>query len=125
MASTPRASVCVPSIGRTASPPATNTRNIQRPAVSISEGGRPRVRSILDDLDLPSRTLRADGRQTPAALRHGWPPGFGSDKKAVQLPEKAQSAAPRPGRAIADEGRQQKILAALSVAREKLQRSGT
>jgi len=85
----------------------------------------PRVRSILDDLDLPSRTLRADGRQTPAALRRGWPPGFGSDKKAVQLPEKAQSAAPRPGRAIADEGRQQEILAALSVAREKLQRSGT
>ncbi len=89
----------------------------------------------------------------------GWPLGFGSDKKAVQLLEKAleidpdgidsnyffadyllhkkeygearryllkaQSAAPRPGRAIADEGRQQEILAALSIAREKLQRSGS
>lgn len=89
----------------------------------------------------------------------GWPLGFGSDKKAVQLLEKAleidpdgidsnyfyadylmhekeygeaeryllkaQSAAPRPGRPIADEGRRKEILAALSVAREKLQHSGS
>jgi hypothetical protein len=37
----------------------------------------------------------------------------------------AQSAAPRPGRAIADEGRLQEIFAALSEAKEKAQRSGT
>jgi tetratricopeptide (TPR) repeat protein len=89
----------------------------------------------------------------------GWPVGFGSDKKAVQLLEKAleinpdgidsnyfyadyllqkkefdkaeqyllkaQSAAPRPDRPIADAGRQEEILAALSVAREKQQRSGS
>ena len=89
----------------------------------------------------------------------GWPLGFGSDKKAVQLLEKAleidpdgmdsnyfyadylmhrreygeaeryllkaQSAAPRPGRPIADEGRRKEILAALSVAREKLQHPGS
>lgn len=89
----------------------------------------------------------------------GWPVGFGSDKKAVQLlrkgleinPDgidsnyfyadyllqkkqyeqaekyllKAQNAAPRPNRPIADSGRQQEIVAALSTAREKLQRSGS
>jgi tetratricopeptide (TPR) repeat protein len=89
----------------------------------------------------------------------GWPVGFGSDRKAVQLLEKAleinpdgidsnyfyadfllhkkdyekaeqfllkaQSAPPRPGRDIADAGRQQEILAALSLARDKLQRSGS
>ena len=87
----------------------------------------------------------------------GWPVGFGNDKKAVQLLQKAleinpdgidsnyfyadyllskkqyeeaeryllkaQNAAPRPGRAVADAGRQQEILAALSLAREKLHRS--
>jgi len=89
----------------------------------------------------------------------GWPVGFGSDKKAVQLLEKAieinpdgidsnyfyadfllqkkeyekaeqyllkaQNAAPRPDRAVADAGRQQEILAALTLAREKLHRSGS
>lgn len=89
----------------------------------------------------------------------GWPVGFGSDKKAVQLllkaleinPDgidsnyfyadyllqkkkydqaeryllKAQNAAPRPDRPLADAGRQQEILAALSLAREKLHRSGS
>jgi len=89
----------------------------------------------------------------------GWPMGFGSDKKAVQLlrkaleinPDgidsnyfyadyllqkkeyeeaeryllKAQQAAPRPDRPVADEGRQQEILAALSTAREKLHRAGS
>ena len=89
----------------------------------------------------------------------GWPVGFGSDKKAVQLlrkgleinPDgidsnyfyadyllqkkqyeqaekyllKAQNAAPRPNRPIADSGRQQEIVAALSTAREKLQHSGS
>ena len=85
----------------------------------------PRVRLILDDLDLPSRTLCADGHRNPGTHRHGWPPGFGSDQKAVQLPEKAQSPAPRPGPAIADEGRRQEILAALSVARKKMQYCGT
>jgi tetratricopeptide (TPR) repeat protein len=89
----------------------------------------------------------------------GWPVGFGSDKKAVQLLKKAleinpdgidsnyfygdyllgkkqyaeaeryllkaQNAAPRPDRPVADEGRQQEILAALSTTREKLHRSGS
>ena len=87
----------------------------------------------------------------------GWPVGFGSDKKAVQLLEKAleinpdgidsnyfyadyllqqkefekaeqyllkaQSAAPRPDRPVADAGRQEEIQAALSVARKKMKRS--
>jgi tetratricopeptide (TPR) repeat protein len=87
----------------------------------------------------------------------GWPVGFGSDKKAVQLFEKAlkidpegidsnyfyadyllqhkrfeeaeryllkaQNAAPRPNRPLADAGRQEEIQAALSVTREKLKRS--
>jgi tetratricopeptide (TPR) repeat protein len=87
----------------------------------------------------------------------GWPVGFGDDKKAVQLLQKAleinpdgidsnyfyadyllskkeyekaeryllkaQSAEPRPDRPVADAGRQQEILAALSLAREKLHRS--
>ena len=85
--------------------------------------------------------------------------GFGSDKKAVQLLQKAleinpdgidsnffyadyllekkeyeqaekyllkaQNAAPRPGRPVADAGRQQEILAALSLTREMLHRSGS
>lgn len=89
----------------------------------------------------------------------GWPVGFGSDKKAVQLLKKAleinpdgidsnyfygdyllgkkqyaeaeryllkaQNAAPRPDRPVADEGRQQEILAALSTTREKLRRTGS
>jgi len=89
----------------------------------------------------------------------GWPVGFGSDKKAVELLQKglkinpdgidsnyfyadyllqkkqyeqaeqyllkAQSAAPRPNRPLADSGRQQEITAALSLAREKLHRSGS
>jgi tetratricopeptide (TPR) repeat protein len=89
----------------------------------------------------------------------GWPLGFGSDKKAVQLLEKAleinpdgidsnyfyadylrekkdfesaekyllkaQSAAPRPHRPVADSGRQQEILAALVDVREKLGRVGS
>jgi len=89
----------------------------------------------------------------------GWPVGFGSDKKAVQLLEKAlqidpdgidsnyfyadyllqhkdyadaekfllkaQNAAPRPDRPLADAGRQEEIQAALSVTREKLRRSGS
>jgi tetratricopeptide (TPR) repeat protein len=89
----------------------------------------------------------------------GWPVGFGSDKKAVQLLEKAlvinpdgidsnyfyadyllqkkeyekaeqyllkaQNAPPRPDRPVADAGRQEEIYAALSVTREKLQRSGS
>jgi tetratricopeptide (TPR) repeat protein len=89
----------------------------------------------------------------------GWPVGFGSDKKAVQLLEKAleidpdgidsnyfyadyllqhkefaeaekyllkaQNAAPRPERPVADAGRQEEIRAALSVTREKLSRAGS
>ena len=38
---------------------------------------------------------------------------------------KAQNAAPRPERPLADSGRQQEIVAALSLAREKLHRSGS
>ena len=38
---------------------------------------------------------------------------------------KAQQAAPRPDRPVADAGRQQEILAALSRTREKLHRSGS
>ncbi len=89
----------------------------------------------------------------------GWPLGFGSDKKAVQLLEKAleinpdgidsnyfyadylrdqkdfenaekyllkaQQAAPRPDRPVADSGRQQEIMAALVEVREKLGRVGS
>lgn len=89
----------------------------------------------------------------------GWPVGFGSDKKAVQLLQKgleinpdgidsnyfyadyllqrkeyeqaekyllkAQNAAPRPNRPIADSGRQQEIVAALSQTREKMNHPGT
>lgn len=87
----------------------------------------------------------------------GWPVGFGSDKKALQLLQKAleinpngidpnyfyadfllekkeyekaeqyllkaQSATPRPGREVADAGRQEEIGVALTVAREKMNRS--
>jgi tetratricopeptide (TPR) repeat protein len=38
---------------------------------------------------------------------------------------KAQNATPRPERPIADSGRQQEIVAALSLAREKLHRTGS
>jgi tetratricopeptide (TPR) repeat protein len=89
----------------------------------------------------------------------GWPVGFGSDKKAVQLLQKAleinpdgidsnyfyadyllqkkdfemaekyllkaQNAPARPDRPVADAGRQEEILVALAVAREKLKRSGS
>ena len=89
----------------------------------------------------------------------GWPLGFGSDKKAAKLLEKAleinpdgidsnyfyadyllhkkefamaekyllkaQEAAPREGRPLADLGRRKEILVALSLAREKHQRSGS
>jgi len=89
----------------------------------------------------------------------GWPVGFGNDKKAVQLLEKAleinpdgidsnyfyadyllskkefeeaekyllkaQNAAPRPDRPVADAGRHREILAALSVTRDKLKHSGS
>jgi tetratricopeptide (TPR) repeat protein len=89
----------------------------------------------------------------------GWPLGFGSDKKAVQLLEKAleinpdgidsnyfyadylrdqkdfenaekyllkaQQAAPRPDRPVADSGRQQEIMTALVEVREKLGRVGS
>lgn len=87
----------------------------------------------------------------------GWPVGFGSDKKAVQLLQKAleinpdgidsnyfyadylleqkeyeeaekyllkaQDAAPRPDRELADSGRQHEILAALTLTRKKLDRN--
>ena len=87
----------------------------------------------------------------------GWPLGFGSDKKAVQLLQKAlainpdgidsnyfyadylrkqedfenaekyllkaQLAAPRPSRPVADSGRQQEIDVALNEVREELKRS--
>jgi tetratricopeptide (TPR) repeat protein len=89
----------------------------------------------------------------------GWPLGFGNDKKAVQLLEKAleinpdgidpnyfyadylrekkdfenaekyllkaQKAAPRADRPVADSGRQQEILTALLEVREKLGRVGS
>ena len=89
----------------------------------------------------------------------GWPVGFGSDKKAAKMLQKAieinpdgidsnyfyadyllqekqykkaeeyllkaQNAAPRPDRPVADEGRQEEIHAALSIVREKQQRSGS
>jgi len=89
----------------------------------------------------------------------GWPLGFGSDKKAVQLLQKAleinpdgldsnyfyadyllskkdytqaeryllkaQQAAPRPGRPLADSGRQKEILVALAKVRKNLQQRGS
>lgn len=51
------------------------------------------------------------------------------DKKDFESAEKyllkAQQAAPRPDRPVADSGRQQEILVALSEVRENLKRSGT
>lgn len=89
----------------------------------------------------------------------GWPVGFGSDKKAVQLLQKAleinpdgidsnyfyadhllrnkdfetaetyllkaQQAAPRADQLVADAGRQEAILVALTEVRKKLNRSGS
>ena len=111
----------------------------------------------IDDLALQGSAYTSLGTlyyQVP-----GWPVGFGSDKKAVELLQKAlevnpdgidpnyfyadyllqkkeyeqaekyllkaQRAEPRPDRPVADAGRQQEILAALSLTREKLHRSGS
>ena len=46
-------------------------------------------------------------------------------EKAEEYLLKAQEAAPRPDRQLADAGRQQEIVAALTLAREKLHRSGS
>ena len=118
-------------------------------------------KSLETALQLNDRALDGSAYTSLGTLYYqvpGWPVGFGSDKKAVELlhkaleinPDgidpnyfyadyllrkkqyeeaeqyllKAQQAAPRPDRPVADEGRQQEILAALSLTREKLHRAG-
>lgn len=118
-------------------------------------------KSLETALQLDDRALAGSAYTSLGTLYYqvpGWPVGFGSDKKAVELlhkaleinPDgidpnyfyadyllqkkqyeeaeryllKAQQAAPRPDRPVADAGRQQEILAALSLTREKLHRAG-
>jgi tetratricopeptide (TPR) repeat protein len=119
-------------------------------------------KSLEAAMQVDDRALDGSAYTSLGALYYqvpGWPVGFGSDKKAVELLQKglkinpdgidsnyfyadyllqkkqyeqaeqyllkAQSAAPRPNRPLADSGRQQEITAALSLAREKLHRSGS
>jgi tetratricopeptide (TPR) repeat protein len=118
-------------------------------------------KSLESALELNDRALAGSAYTSLGTLYYqvpGWPVGFGSDKKAVELlhkaleinPDgidpnyfyadyllqkkqyeeaeryllKAQQAAPRPDRPVADAGRQQEILAALSLTREKMHRAG-
>lgn len=128
-------------------------------ALSMAKAARDSFESAMQ---LDDRALNGSAYTSLGTLYYkvpGWPLGFGSDKKAVQLltraleidPDgidanyfyadfmlhkkkyeeaekyllKAQHAAPRPERPLADEGRKQEIVAALSMAREKLGRSGS
>ncbi len=128
-------------------------------ALSLAKAARKSLEAAMkvDDLALDGSAYASLG--TLYFKVPGWPVGFGSDKKAVQLltkaleinPDgidsnyfyadyllhkkeyeqaeryllKAQQAKPRPDRPVADEGRQQEILAALSLTRDKLHRSGS
>jgi tetratricopeptide (TPR) repeat protein len=128
-------------------------------ALSLAKAAR---KSLEDAIAVDDKALAGSAYTSLGTLYYkvpGWPVGFGSDKKAVQLLQKAleinpdgidsnyfyadyllqqkqyeeaeryllkaQQAAPRPDRPVADEGRQQEILAALSTTREKLNRSGS
>ena len=128
-------------------------------ALSLAKAARSSFESAIE---LDDHALNGSAYTSLGTLYYkvpGWPVGFGSDKKAVQLltkaleidPDgidanyfyadymlqkkeyeeaeryllKAQQAAPRPSRPVADEGRQQEILAALSLTREKLGHPGS
>jgi len=128
-------------------------------ALSLAKAAR---RSLEAAMEVDDRALDGSAYASLGTLYYkvpGWPVGFGSDKKAVQLLQKAleinpdgidpnyfyadfllsqkeydeaeryllkaRSAAPRPDRPVADAGRQQEIVAALSLAREKLGRTGS
>jgi len=128
-------------------------------ALSLAKAARDSLEAALkvDDQALSGSAYTSLG--TLYASVPGWPVGFGNDKKAAKMLEKAleinpdgidsnyfyadyllqekqfekaekyllkaQNAAPRADRPIADAGRQEEILAALTITREKLQRSGS
>ena len=128
-------------------------------ALSLAKAARDSLEAALklDDQALDGSAYTSLG--TLYASVPGWPVGFGNDKKAAKMLQKAieinpdgidsnyfyadyllqekqykkaeeyllkaQNAAPRPDRQVADEGRQEEIHAALSIVREKQQRSGS
>lgn len=123
-------------------------------ALSLAKAARSSLEAAIE---LDDKALDGSAYTSLGTLYYkvpGWPVGFGSDKKAVQLLQKAleinpdgidsnyfyadyllqekkyeeaeqyllraQQAAPRPDRPVADAGRKQEILAALNMARGKL-----
>ena len=128
-------------------------------ALSLAKKARKSLRAAMaiDDTALDGSAYTSLG--TLYYRVPGWPLGFGSDKKAVKLLEKAleinpegidsnyfyadylihnkefnkaqkyllraQQAAPRVSRPVADAGRQKEILAALSGLRGKLKNQGS
>ncbi len=128
-------------------------------ALSLAKAARDSLEEALkvDDQALNGSAYTSLG--TLYASVPGWPVGFGNDKKAAKMLQKAieinpdgidsnyfyadyllqekqykkaeeyllkaQNAAPRPDRPVADAGRQEEIHAALSIVREKQQRSGS
>ncbi len=128
-------------------------------ALSLAKAARDSLEEALkvDDQALNGSAYTSLG--TLYASVPGWPVGFGNDKKAAKMLQKAieinpdgidsnyfyadyllqekqyekaeeyllkaQNAAPRPDRPVADAGRQEEIHAALSIVREKRQRSGS
>lgn len=128
-------------------------------ALSLAKAARDSLEAALkvDDQALDGSAYTSLG--TLYASVPGWPVGFGNDKKAAKMLQKAielnpdgidsnyfyadyllqekqykkaeeyllkaQNAAPRPDRPVADAGRQEEIHAALSIVREKQQRSGS
>ena len=128
-------------------------------ALSLAKAARDSLEAALkvDDQALDGSAYTSLG--TLYASVPGWPVGFGNDKKAAKMLQKAielnpdgidsnyfyadyllqekqykkaeeyllkaQNAAPRPDRPVADAARQEEIHAALSIVREKQQRSGS
>ncbi|MDX2412170.1 MAG: hypothetical protein QNK16_07975 [Woeseiaceae bacterium] len=128
-------------------------------ALSLAKAARDSLQEALkvDDQALNGSAYTSLG--TLYASVPGWPVGFGNDKKAAKMLQKAieinpdgidsnyfyadyllqekqykkaeeylvkaQNAVPRPDRPVADAGRQEEIHAALSIVREKQQRSGS
>ncbi len=124
-------------------------------ALSLAKAAR---NSLEAAIELDDKALDGSAYTSLGTLYYkvpGWPVGFGNDKKAVQLLQRAleinpdgidsnyfyadyllqekkyeeaekyllraQQAAPRPDRPVADAGRKQEILAALNMARGKLE----
>ncbi len=128
-------------------------------ALSLAKEARDSLEAALklDDQALNGSAYTSLG--TLYASVPGWPVGFGNDKKAATMLQKAieinpdgidsnyfyadyllqskqykkaeeyllkaQNAPARPDRPVADAGRQEEIHAALSIVREKQQRSGS